>query len=110
MIGPLTAGLKRPEDGTCVFRGGGFTGGVYSAAAEDQEIVLQGVDLRSQLSLAASATEAQLLQEMIARGDYIHPWWESAWFFSRMPSTMSSEILLATATGIFTVFLIPSAM
>ncbi|WP_280155226.1 VCBS domain-containing protein [Piscinibacter sp. XHJ-5] len=47
---------------------GGFTNGVFSAAAEDQEIVLQGVDLRSQLSLGAGASEAQLLQEMIFRG------------------------------------------
>jgi Ca2+-binding RTX toxin-like protein len=47
---------------------GGFTNGVFSAAAEDQEIVLQGVDLRSQLSLDAGASEAQLLQEMIFQG------------------------------------------
>ncbi|HUG25131.1 beta strand repeat-containing protein, partial [Piscinibacter sp.] len=47
---------------------GGFTNGVFSSSAEDQEIVLQGVDLRSQLSLDATASEAQMLQEMIFRG------------------------------------------
>ena len=41
---------------------------MYSAAAEDQEIVLQGVDLRSQLNLGAGASEAQLLQEMLFQG------------------------------------------
>jgi 4-amino-4-deoxy-L-arabinose transferase-like glycosyltransferase len=25
----------------------------------------------------------EVAREMIARGDYIHPWWESAWFFSK---------------------------
>ena len=47
---------------------GGFTNGVYSAAAEDQEIVLQGVDLRTQLNLAPGASESQLLQEMLFQG------------------------------------------
>jgi len=47
---------------------GGFTNGVFSAAAEDQEIVLQGVDLRTQLSLGSGASEAQLLQEMLFKG------------------------------------------
>ena len=47
---------------------GGFTNGVFAAGAEDQEIVLQGVDLRSQLNLGPSASEAQLLQEMVFQG------------------------------------------
>jgi len=25
----------------------------------------------------------EVAREMVARGDYIHPWWESAWFFSK---------------------------
>src|SRR5947209_7936527 len=25
----------------------------------------------------------EVAREMIARGDYIHPWWESGWFFSK---------------------------
>src|SRR3954466_15717072 len=25
----------------------------------------------------------EVAREMIARGDYVHPWWESAWFFSK---------------------------
>jgi 4-amino-4-deoxy-L-arabinose transferase-like glycosyltransferase len=25
----------------------------------------------------------EVAREMIARGDYIHPWWESVWFFSK---------------------------
>jgi 4-amino-4-deoxy-L-arabinose transferase-like glycosyltransferase len=25
----------------------------------------------------------EVAREMISRGDYIHPWWESAWFFSK---------------------------
>ena len=25
----------------------------------------------------------EVAREMIARGDYIHPWWESTWFFSK---------------------------
>jgi hypothetical protein len=47
---------------------GGFTNGVYTPTAEDQEIVLQGVDLRSQLNLAPGASETQLLQELLFQG------------------------------------------
>src|SRR3989442_14966828 len=25
----------------------------------------------------------EVAREMIARGDYLHPWWESTWFFSK---------------------------
>jgi VCBS repeat-containing protein len=59
------------NDGNTVIRvssTGGFANGVYSAAAEDQEIVLQGVDLRSELNLAPDTSEAQLLQEMVFQG------------------------------------------
>ena len=47
---------------------GGFAGGVYAASAEDQEIVLKGVDLGVQLGLGAGASEAALLNEMVSKG------------------------------------------
>ncbi|WP_140627733.1 immunoglobulin-like domain-containing protein [Methylibium rhizosphaerae] len=47
---------------------GGFANGNYSASAQDQQIVLQGVDLRDQLGLGSSTTESQLLQELMHRG------------------------------------------
>ena len=46
---------------------GGFAGGVYSAAAEDQRIVLEGVDIRASLSLQPGATDHQILQELLNR-------------------------------------------
>ena len=50
---------------------GQFTGGTYSSAAEDQRIVLQGVDIRSSLGLSASATDHQIIQELLTRGKLI---------------------------------------
>ncbi|MBI3154156.1 MAG: tandem-95 repeat protein, partial [Burkholderiales bacterium] len=47
---------------------GGFAGGSYSAAAEDQRITLEGVDLRSALGLGAGASDQQLIQELLQRG------------------------------------------
>ncbi|MEO6409614.1 MAG: Calx-beta domain-containing protein, partial [Burkholderiaceae bacterium] len=47
---------------------GGFAGGVYAASAEDQEIVLKGVDLGVQLGLGAGASEAAMLNEMVSKG------------------------------------------
>ncbi len=47
---------------------GGFAGGVYAAAAGDQEIVLKGIDLGMQLGLGAGASEAALLNEMVSKG------------------------------------------
>jgi large repetitive protein len=38
------------------------------AAAENQTIVLQGVDLREAFGLGAAATDNQLIQELISRG------------------------------------------
>ncbi|MGD9835239.1 MAG: VCBS domain-containing protein, partial [Piscinibacter sp.] len=50
---------------------GQFTDGNYSAGAEDQTIVLQGVDLPSALGLGGSATDSQIVQELINRGKLI---------------------------------------
>src|SRR3954465_6497571 len=53
----------------------------------------------------------EVAREMIARGDYIHPWWESAWFFSKPALdlwTMGAGMLAAGTndagrwTGIYT--------
>jgi len=49
---------------------GDFASG-YAAANEDQTIVLQGVDLRSSMGLAANATDAQVITELLARGKLI---------------------------------------
>src|SRR5215831_10368408 len=41
-------------------------------------------------------------REMIARGDYIHPWWESAWFFSKPALDlwlMAAGMLVANTNG-----------
>ncbi len=54
-----------------VSSGGQFAGGTYAAGSEDQRIVLQGVDIRSSLSLAATATDAQIIQELLNRGKLI---------------------------------------
>ena len=51
---------------------GGFTGGTYSAGAEDQRIVLQGVaDLGNSLGLGTTATDAQIIQDLITKGKLI---------------------------------------
>ena len=52
---------------------GGFAGGVYSAGAEDQRIVLTGVDVRSAATfgLNASATDSQIIAELLNRGKLI---------------------------------------
>ncbi|MCW5658842.1 MAG: tandem-95 repeat protein [Burkholderiaceae bacterium] len=47
---------------------GQFANGNYSAGAEDQSIVLQGVDLPNGLGLASGASDAQIIQELINRG------------------------------------------
>ena len=48
---------------------GGFAGGVYSAGAEDQRIVLTGVDLYT--ATGGPGTETQLLQRLLANGTLI---------------------------------------
>jgi Ca2+-binding RTX toxin-like protein len=50
---------------------GGFTSGTYSSGAEDQRIVLTGVDIRSALGLGGSATDAQIINELISRGKLV---------------------------------------
>jgi hypothetical protein len=50
---------------------GQFTGGTYASAAEDQSIVLQGVDLPTGLGLASGASDAQIIQELINRGKLV---------------------------------------
>ena len=48
---------------------GGFASGVYDAGAEDQRIVLTGVDLYT--ATGGPGTETQLLQRLLANGTLI---------------------------------------
>jgi T1SS-143 domain-containing protein len=50
---------------------GGFTGGTYASAAEDQRIVLTNVDIRATLGLGVGATDSQIIAELINRGKLI---------------------------------------
>ena len=50
---------------------GQFTDGNYSAGAEDQSIVLQGVDLLAGLGLGSGASDAQVIQELVSRGKLV---------------------------------------
>jgi T1SS-143 domain-containing protein len=50
---------------------GGFAGGTYAAGAEDQRIVLDGVDIRSALGLVGTAGDDQIIQELLTRGKLI---------------------------------------
>jgi large repetitive protein len=50
---------------------GGFTGGTYNAAVEDQRITLTGSDLRAGLGLTGTATDNQVLQELLNRGKLV---------------------------------------
>ena len=50
---------------------GAFIGGTYSAAAEDQSIVLTGVDLRTSLGLGSTATDAAIISKMLTQGKLI---------------------------------------
>jgi surface adhesion protein len=47
---------------------GGFAGGTYGSGAEDQSIVLTGVDIRATLGLGGAATDSQIIAELINRG------------------------------------------
>jgi hypothetical protein len=47
---------------------GAFAAGTYASGAEDQRIVLTGVDIRTSLGLAGGATDAQIIAELINRG------------------------------------------
>ena len=46
---------------------GAFGGGTYSAGAQDQSIVLQGVDIRASLSLGGSATDTQIIESLLQK-------------------------------------------
>ncbi len=50
---------------------GGFTGGNYSAGAEDQRIVLEGTNLRSGLGLSSGASDADVIQQLLNQGKLI---------------------------------------
>ena len=52
---------------------GGFAGGVYSAAVEDQRIVLQGVDVRSPgaFGLSSTATDNDVIHQLLQRGKLV---------------------------------------
>ncbi len=52
---------------------GGFTGGTYNAGAEDQRIILQGVDLRSAgaFGLNAGASDSDIIQQLLQRGKLV---------------------------------------
>lgn len=52
---------------------GGFSGGTFGAVAEDQRIVLAGVDLRSAeaFGLAAGASDADVIHQLLQRGSLI---------------------------------------
>ena len=49
---------------------GAFASG-YSAAAEDQTIVLQGVDLPGSLGLTSGATDAQIITALLTQGKLV---------------------------------------
>ena len=42
---------------------------------------------------------AEVAREMIARNDYVHPYWESSWFFSKPPLTMWMDVLGMALVG-----------
>ena len=46
---------------------GAFAGGTHALQAEDQRIVLEGVDLRASLGLGSGASDDQILQELLNR-------------------------------------------
>jgi len=42
----------------------------------------------------------EVAREMIARNDYVHPYWESSWFFSKPPLAMWIDVLGMAVVGI----------
>lgn len=42
----------------------------------------------------------EVAREMIARNDYVHPYWESSWFFSKPPLTMWMDVVGMALVGI----------
>jgi Ca2+-binding RTX toxin-like protein len=47
---------------------GDFTNGVATSAADTQEIVLQGVNLRTDLGLTSTSTDAQVISKLLEQG------------------------------------------
>ncbi|RRS03038.1 type I secretion C-terminal target domain-containing protein, partial [Aquabacterium soli] len=47
---------------------GAFSNGTYAAASDHQQIVLEGVNIRTGLGLAANATDAQIITKLIQDG------------------------------------------
>ena len=41
----------------------------------------------------------EVAREMMARNDYVHPYWESSWFFSKPPLTMWIDVLGMAVVG-----------
>lgn len=41
----------------------------------------------------------EVAREMVARNDYVHPYWESSWFFSKPPLTMWMDVLGMAVAG-----------
>jgi 4-amino-4-deoxy-L-arabinose transferase-like glycosyltransferase len=41
----------------------------------------------------------EVAREMITRNDYVHPYWESSWFFSKPPLTMWMDVLGMALVG-----------
>ena len=41
----------------------------------------------------------EVAREMMARNDYVHPYWESSWFFSKPPLTMWMDVLGMAVVG-----------
>ena len=50
---------------------GGFSGGTYSDAAENQRITLEGVNLSTQLQPGSTLTEAQIIETLLRNGKLI---------------------------------------
>jgi len=50
---------------------GGFTGGTYNSAVEDERIVLQNIDLRTAMGLTTAATDAQIIAELLNRSKLV---------------------------------------
>ena len=47
---------------------GAFSNGTYAATNDHQQIVLEGVNIRTGLGLAANATDAQIITKLIQDG------------------------------------------
>jgi hypothetical protein len=44
---------------------GGFTNGTYASGQETQRIVLEGVNIRTDIGLAANATDDQIIVKLL---------------------------------------------